>query len=292
MKKILILLIYIMLVFTLVACGGNGVKDDDVSIIDNSNDTYSSTEDSEEENTEEQNPHEQAASTNKSNNSSKAIYESFEEFNDASTSLGKHILEVSNDNEFVLENQGIFNSYDIAPFNYIYPLFGIGKSVETAGKFDVEMETTVLQIAWYKDASISYDNANSYQLSGTDKKGDKIKIDIMYDSKVDSLRLEGYKNDVLESIFEYIKTPNGYAAQHYCEEITRSEGYNPVFEFCTFRTIFEGTNGTFARFDGVDSEPDSIYCNVPDDDTFIDGASHWLNITDGEFKGNIRGTEF
>ena len=53
-----------------------------------------------------------------------------------------------------------------------------------------------------------------------------------------------------------------------------------------------GTNGSCARFDNVSSEPESIFRNIPDKQSSIEGAAYWFTITDGEFTGKLGEKEF
>lgn len=61
---------------------------------------------------------------------------------------------------------------------------------------------------------------------------------------------------------------------------------------CVYKTIFDGQNGSCARFDGVNSEPDTLLGRVPLEEDFISGATHWFTITNGEFTGNMGGKAF
>jgi hypothetical protein len=61
---------------------------------------------------------------------------------------------------------------------------------------------------------------------------------------------------------------------------------------CTYKLIFKGNNGSWARYDNVASEPESILGRTPDAGSFIDGAAHWFTVSDGKFTGNLNGNAF
>ena len=142
------------------------------------------------------------------------------------------------------------------------------------------------------DASLTYDEKEGYLLKGTDNEGSVLEIEVRYDDKANSLRLESFKDGAFDFLFEYSEMLEGYAAQYYFETITHLDKATPVYGWGTYKLIFEGSNGSCARFDNVSSEPYSIYGDIPDAQAFIDGATHWLTITDGKFVGNLDGQDF
>ena len=56
--------------------------------------------------------------------------------------------------------------------------------------------------------------------------------------------------------------------------------------------IFQGNNGSVARFDSINEKPESILGKTPDPAKFIQGATHWYTIQDGKFTGKLGGEEF
>ena len=91
---------------------------------------------------------------------------------------------------------------------------------------------------------------------------------VKYDENADSLWLVGHKDGTLEMVLEYSKTPGGYAAQYHYETVVGQDKLVPIYGMCTYRLIFEGNNGTCARFDNVSSEPESIFGSIPDKQSF------------------------
>lgn len=284
MKKLLALLICLMLTLSLFACGGDTEpienNEDQLNIEDSNNDTVEDTESQEADSNIQPTENKNTLST---------FYEAYHEIKSA---FDDHILEQSTDHEVVSVSISIVSPSELKLFSYLLPLSLIGSSSTATAEFDKDMELLGLQVAWLDDADINYDGAGNYQLSGTDRNDDRISVKIMHDIEADSIRLEGYKNETLELIFEYVKTSDGYAAQYYYEDTTGSVKFQPIIELCNYKLLFDGENGTYARFDGVESEPASIYCNAPDASTFTEGATHWFTLTDGQFTGNISGTEF
>jgi len=217
---------------------------------------------------------------------------SYEAYDDAWGDFNKHITAQSGDHEIVSVHQSTAMPLELKKLNYLLPLSFLGQSQVSQGKFDVAMETGMLDAGWADDVVLTYDEKAGYLLKGTDTQGSSLEIKVRYDDKADSLRLEGYKDGALDMVFEYSKTPDGYAAQYYYEAVVDMVKFDAVYGLCTYRLIFAGTNGSCARFDNVSSEPDSIFGSIPDKQSFIEGATHWFTITDGEFTGKLDGKEF
>lgn len=275
MKRTLALLTSILLTLTLFACGNNSNDDN--------NNNNKQTE-------ETQNQHDESNSETSANKN--VLRESYEPFDLMKDAFDDLVLEESKDHEIMSVSISSVSPSEIKTLTYMLPLSLVGTSITNTGEFDKDLEIIGLNAAWLDDVDINYDGSGNYQLSGTDKKGNKIDVKIMHDSDTDSTRLEAHNNEALALVFEYVKTDKGYAAQYYYEDTTGSENYQPVVEFCNYMIVFDGENGTYARFNGVETEPTSIYGNAPDTSTITDGATSWFTLTDGQFTGNIDGQEF
>lgn len=217
---------------------------------------------------------------------------SYEAYDTAWRAFGDNINEKGNEYDIVSVHQSTAMPLELKALNYLLPLSFLGQSQKGTGKFDAAMEAGMLKTAWAKDATLTFDENEGYLLKGTTAKGSKLEIKVRYDAKADSLRLEGYKDGALDMLFEYSRTPDGYAAQYHYETVVKMDKATPVYGLCTYRLIFAGNNGSCARFDNVSSEPDSIFGSIPDKQSFIEGATHWFTVTGGEFTGKLGGKEF
>ncbi len=221
------------------------------------------------------------------------VCESYEAYSDAWNDFGDYIVEQSGDHEIVSVHQSTAMPLELKNLNYLLPLSLLGQSVKSTGKFDVAMESSMLQGGWAEDVEFSSNPDGGYLLKGTDTKGSRLEIKVRYDETADSLRLEGYKDSAFALLFEYSKMAEGYAAQYHFVTVTGFDKATPVEGLCTYRIIFAGTNGSCARFDNVSAEPDSIFGSIiPDAQSFIDGATHWFTITEGQFTGMLGGKTF
>lgn len=273
MKRTLALLTCILLTFTLFACGNNSDK------VNNNNNNNEKTEETQ----KQQNNSKTSANRN-------VLQESYESFRQMKSSFDDLVLEVSEEHNILPINS--IGPSEMNILTYILPLSVVGNTIKTTGKFDKDLEIIGLNAAWLNDCDINYEGDGNYQLNGFDRKGNKIDVKIMHDPDKDSTRLVAHNNETLALVFEYVKTDDGYAAQYYYEDTTRFENYQPIVEFCKFMIVFDEKNGTYARFNGVDTEPTSIYSNPPDTSTIAEGATSWFTLTDGQITGNIKGEEF
>ncbi|NLB18589.1 MAG: hypothetical protein GX825_07680 [Syntrophomonadaceae bacterium] len=268
MKRLLVVVICLLLTFSLVGCGGAETA----------------------QQPEKSPAADEAGVPAASGDKQAAICDSYESFSDAKDAYEKNILKASKDHEVVSINQSLVTAFELKILHYLLPLNYLGQSIKTTGNFDMDMEVLMFETGWADNVNLIDNGDGSYQVTG-EKEENKWKVDVAYDVATDSLRLVGYQNDVLVIVFEYCKIGNGYAAQYYFENVTDNIEFQPVYKWCTYRTIFEGNNGSSSRFEGVE-EPDSIYKNAPDAETFISGATQWLTITDGSFIGKLNGKEF
>jgi hypothetical protein len=58
------------------------------------------------------------------------------------------------------------------------------------------------------------------------------------------------------------------------------------------KTIFDGQNGSCARFDGENAEQETLLGGVPVEEDFSGGATHWFIIANDKFIGNLNGKGF
>lgn len=79
----------------------------------------------------------------------------------------------------------------------------------------------------------------------------------------DDIRLEAQKDKEPVLLFEYAKNSGGYAAQYYFMAVTGRDFSGAKEQMCVYRTIFDGQNGSCARFDGIDAEPETLLGGVP-----------------------------
>jgi hypothetical protein len=168
----------------------------------------------------------------------------------------------------------------------------MGESVKAMGKFDENLETIMMQTGWADDAKIEYSEGAGYVVKGTDTDGSAMEVRATYDGDADSVRLEAYVDGDLELMFEYVKAPGGYAAQYHFINVIGIDKATPIEGLCTYRIIFNGSNGSCARFDNAEAQPESIFGTIPDAASFIEGATHWYTLTDGSFTGNLGGEAF
>jgi len=274
MKRLFIFLITLLMVLSIAACS-------------NKETTGSNPQGSEKAGQEEQT--EQPKTSGKVDGK-RTVWESFAAFKDARDRFDNYVQ--NQNNEIVNVGWPTVAVFDLNIFDYVLPLDFMGRSVELSGKFNAETETQMLRQAWADDAQLTYDEATGYLLKGTGSKGNVLEIKVKFDEKADSLRLEAYKDGALDLIFEYVAIDGGYAAQYYLEAATRYEKFTPVMGLCNHKLIFSGNNGSRARYDNVASEPESILGSTPDLESFVDGATHWFTIKNGQLSGNIDGKAF
>ncbi len=281
MKKLFALTLIVIMLLSLAACGGKEET------------TPDKPADGGQANSQQSAPAPASAPAPEQTGDGKGIVcVSYEAYDDAWGDFNKHINKLSDDHEIVSVHQSTAMPIELKILEYLLPLGFLGESQVSTGKFDVAMETAMLNAGWADDVVLTYDEKEGYLLKGTDTKGRALEIKVRYDDKADSLRLLGYRDGALEMLFEYSKTPDGYAAQYQYEAVVDMVKFDAVYGLCTYRLIFAGTNGSCARFDNVSSEPDSIFGSVPDKQSFIEGATHWFTLTDGEFAGKLGGKEF
>ena len=220
------------------------------------------------------------------------ICDGYNAFFDAKDEFIDYIVDQSEDHEMVSVKHNLATMNEIKVFDHLLPLLYMGSSVETMGEFDENIETIMMQTGWADDAKIEYSGGAEYVVKGTGSDGSALEARAKYDSDADSVRLESYVDGVLELLFEYVKLPGGYAAQYHFVDVLSFDQYTPVEGLCTRRVIFSGRNGSCARFDNVEAQPESIFGTIPDAASFVEGATHWYTVTDGSFTGDLGGEAF
>jgi len=218
-----------------------------------------------------------------------AGYNAYKQARDA---FDEYALEQSAHNEVFAVNYGLVCSFELEVFEYVLPLVFIGESINSTGRYDETMEIRILQEAWADDAKLTDNGDGSFLVTGTSSDGGTMNIRIEYDPDQDNLRLEAQKDEEPALLFEYAKNDGGYAAQYYFKAITGHDFSGTKEQMCVYRTIFDGQNGSCARFDGIDTEPETLLGGVPSEEDFISGATHWFTIANGEFTGNLNGEAF
>ncbi len=272
MKRLIIFVVTFLMLFSIAACSTSETTGSDSA----------STE-------KESAQQEQTGRSQSSDGNQGLVCESFKAFKEARDAFDNYVIDENY--EPVAVGFPTVTAFDANIFDYLLPLDFIGQSVLVYGEYDVDKETHMLQQAWADDAQLTYDEATGYLLKGTGSKGNEFEIKVKFDADADALRLEGYKDGALDLLFEYLAIDGGYAAQYYLETITGYDKTTPIMGICNHKLIFAGNNGSRARFDNV-AEPESILGTTPDPGSFIDGATHWFTVENGEFTGNINGTAF
>lgn len=228
-------------------------------------------------------------STQQGKSTISAGYNAYKQARDA---FDKYALEQSHSHEVVDVGIGLVSAFELKIIEYLLPLVFIGESINSTGRYNEAMETTMLQTGWADDAKLTDNGDGNFLVTGTSRDGGAMSIRIEYDPDRDDLRLEAQKDGEPALLFEYAKNGGGYAAQYYFKAITGRDFSGAKEQMCVYRTIFDGQNGSCARFDGIDAEPETLLGGVPSEEDFISGATHWFTIANGEFTGKLNGKAF
>ncbi len=283
MKRALTIVLAILLVFSLAACGG------DTKPAGNEPPGSGKAEPEQAGQDEQQ---EQTGAPVKAGDQNGIISVNYNAYNDAKYEFDDYVLEQSYEHEIVSASLTMATVTELKILEYLLPLEFMGESVKSLGKYDADFELVMFQTAFGDDTEVTHNEDTGYVVKFSDAKGSTIEVKAVYHTDADSLRLEGYKDGDLALVFEYIEIAGGYAAQYHYQTVTGYDKATPIEGLCTYRIIFEGSDGSCARFDNVASQPESILGSVPDAGSFIEGATHWFTITDGSFTGNLGGKAF
>lgn len=288
MKKIFVFILSMMLIFSLCACVANKSQSPDLPSEDSSQGDSGNEVDLPDEE-----PFEESGGTNSKNDVIDGE-RGYEAFHDARMAFDNYIIDNSPAEETIMHSQSLVLIPDIEIFDYITPLIYWGETLEDGelAQKDIVMSVFTGEGKRFISADLQRESANKYTMTIDKDEGGQIFIQVDYRSDIDALRLEADDSGERALLFEYIRTDDGYAAQYYFSTAVGSTyGEGLTKAMCVFRTIFSGNNGSYARFDDVD-EPATILDGVPDEQEFIDGATHWLTVKDNKFTGELKGTAF
>lgn len=282
MKKVFIVIIGMMLVLSLCACGTNTASSPEVSEEDSNNYMELPDEDQSDD----------YVDTN-STKVSQASQDKFKEFSDAESEFGQNVYENSHKVETVNLYQNVVSVTDMKAFDYILPLHLWGETLDDKELAEQDITTSVFEgeKKGFRKMDLERESENRYRVIMETHDDELIISQIDYYPNIDALRLETENNGSLELVFEYARTEDGYAAQYYFETNIGGTYGAPNRAMCAYKTIFSGLNGSQARFVDVE-EPTSIIDNVPDEEDFIKDATDWLTIKDGNFIGELSGESF
>ncbi|WP_033117667.1 hypothetical protein [Intestinimonas butyriciproducens] len=277
MKKLLIAIFSMMLILSLCACGANTTEGSNTPSADSRN--------------QSELPDEELFNEIGGTNSTKDG--GYEAFSDARLEFDHYVMEKSSEEEIVMYNQSLVLTPETEVFDYMTPLIYWGETLddeELAGK-EIVLGLLAGEEKSNQSADLQKESDNRYTMTIETKKGEQIVIRVEYNPDIDALRLVAENSGEHALLFEYAKTGDGYAAQFYFNAIVGGTYGAQNKSMCVYKTIFSGKDGSCARFDGV-GEPVSLLEGVPDEQAFIDGATHWFTLKDDKFTGELDGTTF
>lgn len=282
MKKLLIAIFSMMLILSLCACGANTTESPNVSAADSSNQSELPDEE----------PSEEIGGTN-STKDARGGTSGYEAFSDARLEFDHYVMEKSSEEEIVMYNQSLVLTPETEVLDYMTPLIYWGETLddeELAGK-EIVLGLLAGEGKSNQSADLQKESDNRYTMTIKTKKGEQIIIRVEYNPDSDALRLVAENNGEQALLFEYAKNGDGYAAQFYFNAVVGGTYGEQNKSMCVYKTIFSGKNGSCARFDGVE-EPATLLDGVPDEQAYIDGATHWFTLKDDKFTGELNGTGF
>lgn len=279
MKKVLVVIFSLLLIFSLSACGGNEnsspPEDPDIS----------SEPPAEGESEEIGGENATGDAEDRTN-----IYQDYLE---AWMSFSQHVLENSYKEEIVAQHYGKVLNIETGIADYMRPLFYWGETLEDfelLGK-DAFLELITRGGERYQDMDLQRDSDNRYIMTLKTNEDDQVYIQVDYYPDKNAVQLRAEENGEHALLFECVQIPGGYAAQYYYNAVVSATYGVQTKALCAFKNIIFGTDGSAARFDDAE-EPSSIIDGVPGEQEFIEGATHWITIKNGEFTGELDGTAF
>jgi predicted small lipoprotein YifL len=299
MKKVLSGILSIVLILSLCACGVKTTDNPDISPAESSNQSELLDEEPSEEpdsSNQWELPDEEPSEEIDDINSTKGASgdtDNFKTFWEAKMAFESYVAENSPEDE----DEPLKLSLVLQPENGIYhfmtPLIYWG---ETLDDMEIVIKDAILNLFTgekknFKSADLKKTSDNSYTMTGETKKGEQAIINVDYYPDIDAVRLIAQSDGEQPLLFEYVRNGDGYAAQFYYNAVVRSTYNAQEKAMCVYRVIFSGNNGSCARFDDTE-EPASLLDEVPDEKTFIDGATHWLTVKGDKFTGELDGTAF
>ncbi|NMA51923.1 MAG: hypothetical protein GX949_02800, partial [Peptococcaceae bacterium] len=218
-------------------------------------------------------------------------------FSDARYEFENHAIDISLNEESVIYGKTLVLTPDLEVFDYLTPLHFFGETLDDEEIVVKEMVLDMLteHSKSFRSADLQRESDNSYTMTIDTEEEEQIFIQIEYHPNIDALRLVAENNGEHGLLFEYVNTGDGYAAQYYFNSVVGVGGTYGVQEktmaMCVYKTIFSGKEGSCARFDDVE-EPASLLNGVPDEQAFIEGATHWFTLKDDKLTGELDGITF
>ncbi|MFY9174359.1 MAG: hypothetical protein WAO24_03305 [Peptococcia bacterium] len=287
MKKLFLIIISILLIFSLCACGANTSKNPNISEDDSGDQAELPNEEIVDE--EPSDVIDSASSSNYTKDSTKG----FKAYSDAYLAFSDYVTELKSKNDETLYYPtNLVITPEAHLLEYMTPLL---YWQETLDDNELAAKDTVISLLTRgknrKSVDVQKESANSYITTIETTKGEEIFVQVDYQPDIDALRLVAESNGELAMIFEYVKLADGYAAQYYYNTIIGGTYNAPTRAMCIYRAIISGNEGSCARFDDAE-EPASLLDGVPDEQTFIEGATHWFTLKNDEFTGKLGDTSF
>jgi len=282
MKKLLLAVLSILLILGLCACGGDRAEKVQTKQTDQET---AVKEDSVEERQKE---------TNSSSSSPNQSGNNYQAYSEAKLAFEGYIIDKSvNEEEVIVQNQFFVFVPELKLMEYmLLPLICFGETLEAE---EINVKDIILSVFTgdngpYTKADLNRIDGDSYNITLETKTGDNISINISYFRKIGVVRLVAERNGEQALLFECAKNKDGYASQYYFEDDIQTS-FNEYKKVKTvYRYMFAGNEGSCARFDDAD-EPPSLIEGVPDEETFIAEATHWLTLKNDEFTGILGGEE-
>lgn len=290
MRKILSLLLALILILSVMTgCNEGATKSNGVPAADSQSGAETPNEDM------GPGTNQEAQTATAHSQGTVAVCAGYDAYIQARDAFDEYTRKQSEAHEIVGPQYGMVCAFELPILEYLLPLSFIGQSVTTLGHYDEAMENGMLQTGWAEDAKLTDHGDGSFSLTGTATDGSALSLYVEYDPVQDNLRLEAQKDGETALLFEYAKKAGGYVAQYYFMAKTGYDftgGGGAVKQMCVYKTIFDGQNGSCARFDGVDTEPDTLLGGLPSEEDFINGATHWFTIHQGKFTGRLNEATF
>lgn len=285
MKKVLIVIFSMILIFSLCACGVDTTDNLDATSKPSENQSQRPDDDYDDYDDE----YIDSAPPVKNNGSR----DSYMDYTETRLSFTSFIIENSINEEAVLYNQSLVLPPELEVFAYLTPLLYWGEVLD-----NIELEQKEIIYPFiagedkrFRSIDIQRKNKNFYTATMRTDKDEQIIINVENHPGKDAVRLEAEKDGEQVLVFEYAKTNGGYAAQYYFDTVIGGTYGSPERAMSVFRVIFSGNDGSLARFDDVE-EPTSLVTGVPSEQDFIKGATHWLTVKNGKFTGELAGEAF
>jgi hypothetical protein len=286
-KRLLLVLLCVSLVFSLAACGEKEGYEDD------SWDEYDEEweEEEDEEAYEDEEDYEDVEGL-RASGYKEGGDENYLTFLEARMKFETFLVEKALNEGLVTGLSAVYIP-DARIFHYLTPLIYWGETLE-----DEELqykEYAFLAFAGegksLKNPELKKESDIHYTMTMETDEDEKLFMDVKYYPDMDALRLEAENNGEKALVFEYVKIDGGYVSQYYCETQIGGTYGEKIMGMCVFRSYFSGENGSAARFDNAEIPP-SIIKNLPNEEDFIEDATHWISYKDGKLKGKLAGESF